>query len=322
MPIVNTIDHLPRSSSAGTPPTKNPFMIAAISKAFDKWYEEQGYKEKDLAIPEAGPYRGSYASKRCDRQLYYALAGTEPTDPPTIASYWTFYLGQMVHEGTQPAILAAYPGAMEMVHDLRTIGIPGSSHSDLCIVVGDDTERTLTEIKSMNGFAFKKRATAFQGPPDGPMYGAVLQAVMNAAAEGINRVVVLFFSLETVSPNLAEWLAEDNDAGRFMAEWHYTVEEMQPQLEAEARRINQILDLIEDNKAVPEDTEGKGKPETYILPPRELHDPEYPAGAVVQAPLKGKAPWTLVQDDQIIDTGTFWGCGYCPHFEQCKADGA
>jgi len=320
MTIRNTIDHLPRATNAGAPPTKNPFMIEAISSAWEQWYEDQGYKDKDHAIPEAGPYRGSYASKRCDRQLYYALAGTEPSDPPTTASYWTFYLGQMVHEALQPAIMKTYPGAAEMIHDLRQVGIPGSSHSDLCIVLGDDDERTLTEIKSMNGYAFKRRATVFQGPQEGPMYGAVLQAVMNAAAEGINRVVVLIVSLECVSPNLAEWLAEDNDAGRFMAEWHYTVEEMRPQLEAEARRINEILNQVVQNDRERTADEPIAQ---QVLPPRRLRDPEYPDGAVVVSPLVGKAPWTVTDDEgNVVDTGTYWGCGYCDYFKTCKEDGA
>lgn len=306
MPIRNDLAHLPRGNDAvGFPPSSNPFVVEALAQHWEQWYEEQGLKSRDLAIPEAGPYRGSMASSRCDRQLYYALRGTEETNPSDLSDYWTYWLGQLVHDGLQPIIMRMYPGAEEVSIDLRPIGLPGSAHSDLQVVIEADGHPTLVEIKSTNGFSFKMQAAKFQGPPQGPRYGAVMQALLSADAQGIDRVVVVLVALERIGPSLVGW-ATDSEAGRFLAEWHYTVSEMREQIEAEKARV---LRLVDDAEA-------------GTLPERALHDPEYPDGAVVLNPIKSKAPWRLVIDDEIRDSGTYWGCGYCRFLDRCKEDGA
>lgn len=306
MPInANHADLPRRSPDAGMPPSKNAFVLQALAAEFDAWYTEQGLKSRELAIPEAGPYRGSMASARCDRQLYYQLADVEESDPSTLSDYWTFWLGQLVHDALQPIIMRMYPGAAEVKIDLRPLGIPGSSHSDLQVVAEVDGHRTLIEIKSVNGFGFKMQATKFQGPPQGPRYGAVMQAALGAAAQEIDRIVVLLVALERVGPNLVEWTT-DTEAGRFLAEWHFTVDELRPHIDAEVKRISRILADVE--AATPS--------------ARELHDPEYPDGAVVLRPLASKAPWSLTIDGNVVDSGTYWGCGYCRFFTQCQQDGA
>ncbi len=172
-----------------------------------------------------------------------------------------------------------------------------------------DGHRTLVELKSTNGYSFKMQAAKFQGPPQGPRYGAVMQALLAAAAQDIDRVVIVLVGLERLSPSLVGW-ATDTEAGRFLAEWHYTVSEMQPQIDAEKARILRILDHVEHDE----------------LPTRELSDPEYPAGAVVQKPLASKAPWMLtITSDAgpiVADSGTYWGCGYCRFRDRCTEDGA
>ena len=305
MPINNDLTRLPRSSNElGAPPTSKPFVAEALAAAWEHWYEEQGLKSRDLAIPEAGPYRGSMASSRCDRQLYYALAGVEVTNPSDMSDYWTFWLGQLVHEALEPIVLEMYPGASEVKIDLRSIGIPGSAHSDLQVEAMIDGHRTLIEIKSTNGFSFKTQAAKFNGPPQGPRYGSVMQALLAADAQGIDRVVILLVSLERIGPNLVEW-ATDTEAGRFLAEWHYTVSEMREQIDAEKARILRMVDLVEHDE----------------LPTRELNDPEYPAGAVVQEPKPSRAPWTLTLNGAVRDSGTYWGCGYCRFRDRCQSDG-
>ena len=306
MAIRNDLNHLPRGNDRdGYPPSSNPFVVEALAQHWDEWYEEQGLKSRELAIPEAGPYRGSMASSRCDRQLYYALAGVDETNPSDLSDYWTFWLGQVIHEALQPIVLKMYPGAEEVSIDLRSIGIPGSAHSDLQVVIEADGHQTLVEIKSTNGYSFKMQAAKFQGPPQGPRYGAVMQALLSADAQDIDRVVIVLVSLERLGPNMVGW-ATDSEAGRFMAEWHYTVSEMRDQIDDEKARILRLVDLAEHGD----------------LPTRELHDPEYPLGAVVTNPLASKAPWTLTIEDRVVDSGTYWGCGYCRFRDRCREDGA
>jgi hypothetical protein len=310
--VRNSIAHLPRRPNVeGMPPSKRNFVVEAFADTWLANYEAEGRNKKDLAIPEAGPFRGSMASMRCDREVYYALTGVDKSNPPTVAEHWRWWLGQIVHEQLQPTIVAMFPGAAEKEHDLRKIGIPGSSHSDLEIVIESDGEPTLVEIKTVNGFKFKMMATRFNGPPEGPPYGAVMQALMSAKAEGIDRVVIVQLSLENLSPSLAAQFSS-SDAGRFAAEWHFTVSELEPQIEAEIRRINQIMRHVKAGEA----------------PERELHDPEYPVGAVITNPTaKPHATWQLFEANThegtvgtIIDTGTYWGCNYCPWQTHCKGE--
>lgn len=345
MAIRSNIHSVPRATDAGLPPSRHPFMVEAIADAWLARYRGDGRDIKARSIPEAGPYRGSFAGKRCDRDLFYALlkemvpppqpggwasaeaydeAWQEWTDqfaesnPPGPAEYWTWWLGQLVHEALQPILLEMFPGAAEKSHDLRAIGVPGSSHSDVELVApftpnpDDEPVPTMVEIKSTNGYSYKMQATSFQGPPEGPRYGAVMQAVMSAAAEGIDRIVIILASLEKVSPNMA-W-STDSEAGRFMSEWHFSVEEMRPQLEAEIERILAIIKWAESWL----------NDQTIALPPRMLHDPEYPDGAIVQAPSLGqKAPWTVVDEaGNVKASGTYWGCGYCSQKDRCNKDGA
>lgn len=327
MPINRDLSGVPRRTEAGLPPSKHPFAVTALA---EKFYEQYVNTGAALAIPEAGNYRASYTSKRCDRQLYYALAGVEPSNPVTIADIWRFALGELVHTALQSARGAAHPEALHEPHvDLRPLGIDGSGHVD--VLDGD----LLIELKSINGFSFKMTSTSMKGPPQGPRYGAVVQAALLAAGinaaghvlvpevnkdgevelhqvdvEEIKRIVVGYLSLELVGPGMVDVIVNDDDdfgreVARFTAEWHFTMDELQPIAEYEVGRIRRIKHMVERQQ----------------IPVRALHDPEYPAGAVIASPKVKSAPWQLVDGDVVEDSGTTWFCGYCPHIDQCVADG-
>lgn len=300
------IVNLPRArGDEGTPPSGNPFFANTLGDAFGTWYREQGLDHKDHAIPDAGPYRGSFALYRCDRRLYYAMAGTDESNAKTVADYWRFWLGQLVHDNLAPIVQRAFPGSLiEQVVDFRP-QLPGSAHVDLGVVLDGVEGRLFVEIKTVNGFKFKLMTTKFNGPPEGPEFGALLQAGLAARSFGAERIVVLVLSLENLSPAMASFAA--NEYGRFMAEWHYTLDELAPFLDAETARIHQVLTDID-----------AGTPS-----PRQLHDPEYPVGAIIDRPLVKDAPWSVVdENDHLLASGTYWGCGYCPFLDVCKSDGA
>jgi hypothetical protein len=302
MPIHRNLEDLPRAHGPdGNTPARNNFVAEALAQAWFDEYLKLEEKKGGLAIPDAGPYRASYASTRCDRALWYKLTGVAETNPMTIADAWNYGLGTLIHEGLQPAVATVFPDAeSEVVVDLRTIGMPGSAHADQIIV--HDGHRTLVEYKSIGGFQFKIMATGFKGPATGPRYGAVLQAAMAAKAAGCTRIVIAYLSKENVSVGMASSYA-NTEAGRFAAEWHYTVAELEENIEYEIERVMGLLERAD-------------------APPREIHDPEYPTGATIQAPLADRAPWTIAEDGIVLDTGTTWMCGYCNHRDQCKADGA
>lgn len=314
MPINKDLSDLPRRGNRGMAPSPHPFIVEHLAAAWEKWYDAE-HGSREFAIPEAGPYRGSMASMRCDRQLYYAMSETPESNPTSLAGKFTLWLGQLIHAALQPIIVEAFPGSLtEQNHDYRKIGIPGSAHSDVEIVYelapGDEV---LAEIKTTGGFSYKMMATNFKGPAQGPRYGMVLQAAMAAKERGYSKLVILLVGLEPVSPSMAQSYA-DSDAGRFMVEWHFTVDELEDHITLEAERINAVAQLIEQNQ-----TNGEA---TLMLPTRRLRDPEYPDGAIIQRPLVSDTPWTVTDEEgRVLDSGTTWMCGYCRWFDRCKADG-
>ena len=303
MAIRKSLADLPRSSDfGGNKPAENNFVAEAVA---DKWYEKylaDGRDTLGLAIPESGPYRASFASKRCNRALWYGLNQTPPSNPNGLADAWTFGLGHTVHEMLQEVLGELFDDAEEEVDvDLRPIGIEGSAHVDM--VMNYKGKKTVVEIKSINGFGFKMAATTFHGPPEGPRSGAVLQAAMAAKALGAEQIVVAYLSLEKVSKNLAASYS-DSESGRFAAEWHYTVAELDEIIAQEVRRIKRVAKSTEP-------------------PPRHLVDHDVPEGATITNPQGGdwialEAPGSKV----ISDTGSTWMCGYCNHKDLCIQQGA
>lgn len=301
--IKNDISNLPRPErDEGLPPVSNNVIAETLANAWFQRYIDRGNAERSRALPEL-PYRASYASKRCNRQLFYALSDTPESEPLTPASAWTMGLGTMVHDHLQNVIEQTWPDAeCEPTVDLRPIGIPGSGHADV-VLRNDDT---LVEVKTTGGFSFKMMATSFKGVPQGPRFPYLLQAAMLAAALNIKKIVIALLSLEPVSPQLADTYAQ-SDAGRFAAEWHYMTDDLMPFVDAERERINNILAAV-------------GREE---LPARVIVDPEFAEGATVTAPMAARAPWVVYSDDRstIVDSGSYWGCAYCPWRSKCHEDG-
>lgn len=304
MPINRSIADLPRADRPeGNPPSDNNFVAEAIADAWFEAYLAAGEDQKGLAIPEAGPYRGSMASKRCDRALYYGLAQVPPSNPPGQADMWRMGLGSSVHVMLQEIIDKLFPGSEnEVIIDLRKIGVPGSAHAD--IVIEHKGRRTLVEVKSINGFGFKMIATSFKGAAEGARFGDVMQGALSAAAYDCEQLVVAYLSMEVVSPQMAASYSK-TEAGRFAAEWHYTIEELQPQIDAEIARIDRILLDVEHQ----------------VPSSRRLIAPDYPLDAIVTSPEDGM--WMVKGEGAAIeDTGDTWMCAYCWHRDICITDGA
>lgn len=309
--IKTDIGDLPAAPrNEGNPPSPNPKFVTQLAEA---WYADlvsnNGHgHDLDLtrAIPEAGPYRGSYASKRCDRDLYYALSGVEQSDPPGVADQWRFAIGHMVHDGIQKVMNRVHDGKVLVENDvdLNPAGIPGSAHADLIVLDDDGAEVCVVEYKTINGFGFKMAATTFKGPPEGPRSGHALQAAMVAVARGVPYFAVGYFSLENLSPSMAADFA-NGEIGRFTAEWRYKTDDWVGEVNREAQRVARILDDIDQGR----------------MSPRRLDDPEYPENAIVEEPDR-KGRWTATTDDGIVvGTGTAWMCDYCSFRTRCIEDG-
>ena len=305
--IKRNLQDLPAAApSEGTPPSANPKFVTELAEA---WYAEllAGGVDLDLAIPEAGPYRASWAGKRCDRALFYALRGDDESNPPGVADQWRFAIGHMVHEGIQKVMHKMRDGKVlvEENVDLNPAGIPGSAHADLIVLDDDGNEVCVVEYKTINGFGFKMAATSFKGAPEGPRSGHALQAAMVAVARNVPYFAVGYFSLENLSPSMAGDFA-NGEIGRFTAEWRFKTDDWIPEVNREAQRIARILGDIDAGR----------------MTARTITDPEYPEGALIEEPDR-KGRWqATTEDGVVVGTGTTWFCDYCDQKDRCLADGA
>lgn len=285
-------------------PDKNPLVGPALAA---EWFKTRVHDDNlPLAMPDAGPHRGSDAGK-CSRAIGYRMLGTEQSDPPTIADHWRMDLGSMVHAELQTAIEATTPGSIsEMVLDLNTVGIPGSMRLDLLHRL-DDGRYEACEIKTINGFGFKASATTFKkSGPDGPRESHVLQAALGAAAAAATYDVtgarIVYLSMELVSPDLAANIGLGGEVGRFTAEWFIPLEVCQAIAAREAERLTWLRNEIETGLWI--------RP---LIPITPLDDPR---NLKVVNPSTGAAV--------LVDgTGSnSWACGYCSYKSQCIRDHA
>jgi hypothetical protein len=330
--IKQSIGDLPRApKSEGFPPAKNNFVAESIAQV---WYEIEtgkrdpitidltlgGGYERARAIPEAGPFRGSAVASRCDRSLFYQLAGVPESNPPTLADAWRMATGTFVHdiiEAIAEILFADNPDVTDLVVepaiDLRPIGIDGSMRTDLAMTYKG--KPTVVELKTVGGFKFKLATTTFKGAPEGPAFGHVLQGGLAAKALGAEQLVIAYLAME----NLGKSFKVDTEAARFAAEWHYNVEQLDGILALETDRIMSLVAGVPDVDDVDEGIDD------VVLPPREIHDPELPDGAIATNPTHnpGSGMWVTTEGDgTIVDNGTTWMCAYCRHRDLCANDGA
>jgi hypothetical protein len=305
MPIKTDRSDLPYPErNMGTPPDRSPMIVPIVAQRWYDTYLADGNDTKAHALP-GRRFRASWAGKRCDRSLQYALQGVPASNPPSLADHWRFGIGTMVHEIVQTTLPGAFPNSdIELPVDLRPIGIDGSASTDIVLYTDESKTQAklVVELKSINGFGFKNAATTFKGPPEGPKYGHIVQGALAAAAlNATDGLRIGYLSLENLSPNMATYA--DNEAGRFCAEWHFPLTYCKQIARQEAVRISRVTAYV--------DLDG--------LSERALHDPSIPDGAVITDPKRGM--WSQVISDQIHDAGSVWFCGYCDHRDRCIDDG-
>ena len=109
-------------------PVQAPIFAPILARA---WLTKYAAVEDNIDKPHAiadRVFRASWASKRCDRSLQYAMERVPQSQPTSLADYWRFGLGQMVHEYLQDVFPTAFANsASEIKVDLRRIGLNGSA---------------------------------------------------------------------------------------------------------------------------------------------------------------------------------------------------
>lgn len=313
MPINKSQQTVPRQF-ANSPSTSSRFMEPVAAQWFNEYLDSE-HASRSRAIPEL-PLRASSVGTRCDRALWYDLAGFEETNPPDAAATFRMRLGQLVHDAFDNAIKALptfgqlddqqrkHGWFTEEAVDLSPIGFPGSAHGDL-VRYEHGVAQEVLELKSASGYPFKVAVTTFGGGPQGPRLEHILQAALVAVALKAPKITVGWVSLEPISPDLATRM-NLTELGRFVAEWTYDTAEYEELVAQEAARQVRLLRMVEAN----------------LRPERSLSMLEGPAGAVISDIESSK--WQVVSpvDGRITAAGKTWFCGYCRYKDQCDNDGS
>lgn len=300
LPSVQYVEPESGPSLLNPTPEATPAIASLLAQ---HWYQSRTHDDDlPLAIPEAGWYRGSYAGS-CTRKLAYSKAGVEKTDPPSVADHWRMDLGTMVHEQLQDAISMTMPGAEHEVQiDLNHVGIPGSMRIDSVRPLGDDDTWETVEIKTINGFAFKKCSTTFAGGPTGPRDSAAIQAALGAVAycsatgKNVTGARIVYLSLENVSPDLAAKVGRGGIEAQFAAEWFIPFDDCIQIVAREKYRLS-LMDQDPVPRIITTDVMLTGG--SYV----EIKNPD--TGAAI--------------DDKGNGTKA-WQCSYCDYHTQCADD--
>ena len=209
--------------------------------------------------------------------------------------------GTMMHEAFQEALQERFPGTEV---EVKVGEGDRGGHMDALVLTADeiyDEASPITsaiEYKSVDGFKFKL-AVGERNDPKGPDYSHVLQACLNAYAEGASEAVVVYAARGAISKQAA---ARKNitDAARVTAEWTLDRQAYTAYAKLEIERITAILALLDNG----------------TLAACKIPDPELPPGALIVDPAKGT--WVLNdEEDRMVDGGTTWHCTYCKHQDTC-----
>lgn len=279
-------------------PDDDNWFIAPVVADWWQQYQDDGLLDKPFAIA-GSKVRASWAGD-CARAVAYHVAGVEETNPTTVADAWRFNIGQLIHDRVQEQIERTYPGSKSEVK--VAIGDFGSGHMDMW-VVKPDGRTVAVEIKSVNGFGFRKMVQRVN--PEGVRVKYVMQGALNAMAHDPqpDELLIAVFSLECMSPKEAVFNGLESEYRRFSAQWTFSKEEYLTVAEDEFRRLERIVEL----------TERQGP----LSVPRIIPDPGLPQHLVVN-PKRGVIT-THNQDGEMVGTGHVWQCAYCSFQDHCDA---
>lgn len=290
MTIKRDLSNLPTATSnrGGRPPDANPRFVHLLVEAMKVANDKAG--EKPTAYGTR--IRHSDAGK-CARAVAYSAARIPRSNPMDLPGVWVTSLGTLIHEKWQEALQAAVPAEVEV--KLRIDGLDASGHADAVIPEAD--YRILFELKTVGGFSWKMKVGE-RSDPEGPSYEHIAQGALNAKAIDAFEMVIGYIATEAVSKPAAKRKNLD-ELARFCGEWTFSRDEYEAVALVEQHRLQGILDLLD-----------KG-----LLAARKIPSPELPPGAEIVDPKTGR--WQVSGPDGIVDTGSFWACGYCSWQDTC-----
>lgn len=223
-------------------------------------------------------------------------------------SLFTFLLGDLIHEEVQNAISSTYGDYdQDVVHEMNCsimqADLPTSGRLDTLIATPN--KLYVIELKSIGGFGFKSMTTGARmgEKPEGPKLPNLLQLGLNmiGAAERTDRDLAdVVGVLVYVSKETNQLIRNGEPIDKFVAEFHYTWDEIKDLINAEYARMADIVDQVDAGQT------------TSVK--RSI--PAYGPGQVVSISTKGGAYESV--DGRML---TCWECRYCSYASRCQADG-
>lgn len=266
-----------------------------VHRLAEKWRD----RHDAPSMPPGKTWRGSYAGK-CGRQIQHMIRADEASNPVDLAGHWVMGLGSSVHELLGPSIEAwASESTIEIFEELEVeLGENGYGHADLVLKL--DEKKVLFELKTINGFGYKK--AVIDG--EGPRHMAKLQAALYAEAVEADLMVIGYLAMENVGLGYAN-KANLDDIGRFASEWHYTPDEFLPWAKEERERLEEIAEVV---------MAGGDVPRSF-----SVSDPDIPYPAEITSP--GTGAWRLLAEDgSLLNAGKTWTCNYCQWQDKCVSN--
>lgn len=266
-------------------PVKVPLITDVLARSIHREMMES--ERKAFAYPTW--FRHSDAGK-CGRYLWYEHNQVAPSNPIDVSSAWVMWIGTMLHEELQRALVERFPHA-EIEPGIRH-GDLSSGHADAIIRLEDGT-KVMFELKTRGSFGFDKavgwrRKSWSTEMPEGPTSSDRIQGALNATAVDADLLVIGMIGLESASKGFAEKNGID-EIGRTVAEWHFTKSEFGPWAKSELERLEDIQILMA-NDLVPARVAIGDEMEEIRLNPN--------AGSPA------------------------WNCRYCSHWDSCKKEEA
>lgn len=327
------------------PPSKSPILIEEFAQVWLKNLLDSGYATFDVAIPDAGPFRASWASKRCDRNLEYAMMGAEESNPPSVADYWRMWTGTQIHQSVNETLRTIGNGWVADIDvDLRPIGIPGSAHADIVRFVDRDGEpweyvgETWLDERNVQGHHYvagDNEVVIADGEYDEvlmfPTHVGEIKSVsgyswkMMATTQGGPPEGPRYGAIMQGAYVAAALGVED------LIVINLSLENVSPKLAA-AYSTSEVgrfagewsFKMADLRPSVDADVARINRVqraiEAEVLVAREMHEPGLPTGATILNPATGH--WAVMIQDDVVQTGSHFSCAYCDYRNRCIDDGA
>ena len=214
----------------------------------------------------------------CARLISFRVLGTEATEPLTGDALFNFSIGDHVHDIIQDALLAKIPDSKKEVNGVvddyitarADIGYPTSDGEKVCCEIKSTADfgfklATGAKLKS-NGQWNKKDQIA-----EGPKRDHKLQVGVSAKALGCDYLWIIYARKTATKDEPILW------------EWRYKAGDFEDDIQAELKRLKEIVELAKQG----------------LIAPREYE------GAIIVDPKAKRYP-----------------CGYCSHQTTCLSLGS